>query len=212
MEYDLEFLKNFDGNILPSQINISDLVNVTEKHVSQFRYFYSSDKSEFPEIIIEFKNLHIPHLLGLSKDHHLNLSTYQAREIINNLKRDWNLEYLKSSDEQWFAENKDKLVGVLLLYQLLHVQNCRVLTPLYIINSNFGRRFKRDNVYFVILRSTNNKEYTIELAPMKNHDNVFIPKCLKINDTHVHKCSEISLTFLRSERIKYDKKRGKGRK
>ena len=95
---------------------------------------------------------------------------------------------------------------MLLLYQLLHVQNCRVLTPLYIINSNFARSFKRDNVYFLILRSTNNKEYTIELAPMKNHDTVFIPNSLTINDTHVHTCSEISLTFLRSERIHYDNK------
>lgn len=29
---------------------------------------------------------------------------------------------------------------------------------------------------------------------------------IQLVDAHVHKCSEISLTFLRSERIKYDKK------
>ncbi|MCC4121724.1 hypothetical protein [Lactococcus lactis] len=212
MVYDLEFLKNFDGDILPSQINMSELVNVIEKHVSQFRYYYHSDIPQFSELIIEFSNLHIPHLLGLSRKHHFTLPTYQAREIINNLKKEWDLEYLRNGDEQWFAENQDKLVGVLLLYQLLHIQNCKVLTPLNIVNTTFGKRFKRDNVYFVILKTTNDKEYTIELAPMENSTQVFIPKSLKINDTHVQKCREISLTFLKSERIKYDKKRKKGRK
>lgn len=212
MVYDLEFLKNFDGNILPSQINMSELVNVIEKHVSQFRYYYHSDNPQYSDLIIEFSNLHIPHLLGLSKKHHFTLPTYQAREIIKNLKNEWNLEYLRKGDEQWFAENQDKLVGVLLLYQLLHVQNCKVLTPIKIVNTSLGRRFKRDNVYFVILKSTDDKEYTVELAPMENTSHIFIPKSLKINDTHVQKCSEISLTFLKAERIKYDKKRRKGRK
>ncbi len=104
------------------------------------------------------------------------------------------------------------MIGVLLLYQLLRVQNCKVLTPLNIINTSFGKRFKRDNVYFVILKSTNDREYTVELAPMENSPQKFIPKSLKINDTHLQKCSEVSLTFLKAERIKYDKKRKKGRK
>ncbi|KST88007.1 hypothetical protein LKF67_2521 [Lactococcus lactis subsp. lactis] len=212
MVYDLEFLKNFDGNILPSQINISELVNVIEKHVSQFRYYYQSDNPKYSDLIIEFTNLHIPHLLGLSKRHHYNLPTYQAREIIKNLKNEWDLEYLRNGDEQWFAENQDKLVGVLLLYQLLHIQKCTVLTPLNIVNTSMGWRFKRDNVYFVILKSTDDREYTVELAPMENSSHVFIPKSLKINDPHVQKCSEISLTFLKAERIKYRKKRGKSRK
>ncbi|MDT2909205.1 hypothetical protein [Lactococcus lactis] len=212
MAYDLEFLKNFDGNMLPSQINMSELIYAIEKHVSQFRYFYHSDNPKYSDLIIEFSNFNIPHLLGLSRYHHKTLPTYQAREIINNLKNGWDLDYLKKGDEQWFAENQDKLIGVLLLYQLLRVQNCKVLTPLNIINTSFGKRFKRDNVYFVILKSTNDREYTVELAPMENSPQKFIPKSLKINDTHLQKCSEVSLTFLKAERIKYDKKRKKGRK
>lgn len=211
MGYDLEFLKNFDGNILPSQIKISELVNVIEKYVSQYHYHYNSDHPKYPNMIIEFSNLHIPHLLGLSRNHHYNLPTYQAREIIKNLKNGWDLEYLRNGDEKWFAENQDKLIGVLLLYQLLYVQNCKVLTSLNIVNTSLGRRFKRDSVYFVILKSTNNKEYSIELAPMKGSSCVFIPKSLKINDTHVQKCSEISLTLFKVERIPHDKKRRKSR-
>ena len=67
----------------------------------------------FPNLIIEFRNEHLPHLLGLSKFHHFGLSTYRPVEIFNKLKEDWDLNYLISADESWYAENQDKLVGSL---------------------------------------------------------------------------------------------------
>ena len=56
MTYDLELIKTFEGDILPSQIVLYDLVNVIEKYVSQHRYFYQSDSQLFPNLIIEFRN------------------------------------------------------------------------------------------------------------------------------------------------------------
>ncbi len=125
MEYDLDFLIGFDGSLKPSQINLSSLVNVTEKHVSQHRYYYQSSLNEESELIIEFKNTNLPHLLNLSSRHHCNLPTYTATEIFQRIKGDWDLDYLIAADEQWFSESQDKLIGVLFLYQIFHIQECK---------------------------------------------------------------------------------------
>ena len=212
MTYDLELIKTFEGDILPFFFFFYDLVNVIEKYVSQHRYFYQSYSQLFRNLIIEFRNKHHPHLLSLSKFHHFGFSTYRPVEIFNKLKEDWDLNYLISADESWYAENQDKLVGALLLYQLFHVEKCKVLTPKSIINTVHGKRFKRDNIYFVILKATNGKEYTIELSPTEDSADVFIPKSLKINDSMLSKCSELNLTFLKSERIVSIKKRKKSKK
>ena len=99
MTYDLELIKTFEGDILPSQIVLYDLVNVIEKYVSQHRCFYQSDLQLFRNLIIEFRNKHHPHLLSLSKFHHFGFSTYRPVEIFNKLKEDWGLNYLISADE-----------------------------------------------------------------------------------------------------------------
>ena len=52
MNYNLDFLQNFDGNMHPRDIKISDLINGIEKHVSQFRYFYSSKSKLFTDFNI----------------------------------------------------------------------------------------------------------------------------------------------------------------
>ena len=38
--YDLDFLKTFNGNMSPYDVDISQLANVTEKYVSQYEYIY----------------------------------------------------------------------------------------------------------------------------------------------------------------------------
>lgn len=206
MEYDLDFLQSFDGNLLPSEIDLSSLANATEKHVFQHRYYYQSTLGDNSELIIEFKNTNLPHLLNLSKNHHLNLSTYNPIEVFKKIKGEWTLEYLISADEQWFAESQDKLIGILFLYQMFHIQECKVYTPKEIINSPAGRRFKRDNIYFVIFKSANGKIYSIELSEIAN-TNIYIPKSLKINDRHLESCCEIDMKFVKSERIRTPKKK-----
>lgn len=206
MEYDLDFLQGFDGNLLPSEIDLSSLANATEKHVSQHRYYYQSTLGDNSELIIEFKNTNLPHLLNLSKNHHLNLSTYNANEIFKKLKGEWTLDYLIAADKQWFAESQDKLIGVLFLYQIFHIQECKVYTPTEILKSPAGRRFKRDNIYFVIFKSANGKVYSVELSETES-SNVYTPKSMKINDSHLDKCSEIEMTFIRAERIRPPRKR-----
>lgn len=130
-------------------------MNVIEKYVSQYRYFYQSDSQLFRNLVIEFRNKHHPHLLGLSKFHHFGLSTYRPVEIFNKLKEDWDLNYLISADESWYAENKDKLVGALLLYQLFHVEKCKVLTPKSIITPFMGRDSKEIMYILLFLRLPN---------------------------------------------------------
>ncbi|WP_125582687.1 hypothetical protein [Levilactobacillus cerevisiae] len=67
MIYDLEWLKNFDGKMLPSQVDMAELANSIEVYVSQFRYVYTTSLADYPSINIEVRNGNIPHLLGLSK-------------------------------------------------------------------------------------------------------------------------------------------------
>lgn len=43
-------------------------------------------------------NSSIPHLLGLSRDHHVNLPTNNAGSIFEGLKDDWTLERLNKAD------------------------------------------------------------------------------------------------------------------
>lgn len=213
MEYNLDMLKKFNGIIQPSKVNLGQLINVIEAEVSQYRYFYKTDSKDFPEVIIEVTNANIPHLLGLSKKHHVGLPTYNPSIIFEGLKGDWTLENLIKGDKYWFDQNQDKIVGVLLLYQIFHIQQCKVYTTKYIGNKSLGHRYKRDNIYFVILRLTNNKSYTVEFSsevPSKeNNKKVFFPRSLKINDATVENCTEINIEFIRQERIKTKKLRAK---
>ncbi len=87
-----------------------------------------------------------------------------------------------------------------------HIQECKVYTPNKIINSVHGSRFKRDNIYFVIFKSANGKVYSVELSETES-SNVYTPKSMKINDSHLDKCSEIEMTFIRAERIRPPRKR-----
>ncbi len=202
MKYNLDLLKNFNGVIKPSTINMAKLVNIIEAEVSQYRYFYNIDSKNCPEIVIEVTNANIPHLLGLSKLHHHGLPTYNSSVIFEGLKADWSLENLIKGDEFWFDENQDKIIGVLLLYQIFHIQRCKFYTTNYIVNKYLGQKYKRDNIYFVMLKAINDKSYTLELSPKKNTKKIFFPRSLKINDNFVKDCTEIDIRFLRRERIR----------
>lgn len=202
MDYDLDFLKNFDGSIKLSNVNMSELINAIEANVSQYKYFYKTSIKDFPEIIIEVTNSNIPHLLGLSKEHHHGLSEYKAGTIFDRLKKDWTLDKLKKADESWFDDNKYKIIGVLFLYQIFHVQECKIYSTKHIINQNIGSTLKRDSIYFIVLKLSNNVSYSIELSPIKNNENSYFPRSLKINDSKVYRCEEIFMELDHCERIK----------
>lgn len=201
MDYDFDFLTAFDGSMQPSQVDMAQLVNVIEANVSQYKYFYKTSLRNLPEIIIEVTNTNIPHLLGLSKNHHNGLPDYNAGAIFEGLKNDWTLDNLQKGDKFWFTENQDKIIGVLLLYQIFHVQECKVYSTKHIINQPLGSTFKRDNIYFIIFKLANNKSYSIELSPINNTENSYFPRSLKINDTKLFNCEEISMQLVSRQRI-----------
>ncbi|MFD1902777.1 hypothetical protein GQR36_26830 [Enterococcus termitis] len=130
MNYDEKWLESFDGNINPNFILMSELVNSIEKYVSQFEYIYSTNLPDFSEIKINFLNTNIPHLMGLSRNHHYGLPTYHSEAIFEGLKRDWDLEKLKKGDSGWFNENQEKLIGCLFLYQMLNIIDCTIYTTI----------------------------------------------------------------------------------
>ncbi len=79
--YTLEWLENFNGDIDIINIEMSVLANTIEKHVSQFEYTYQTNMVSCPEIVISVPNSSIPHLLVLSRVHHVNLPTINANSI-----------------------------------------------------------------------------------------------------------------------------------
>jgi hypothetical protein len=205
MTYTLEWLKTFDGEIDILNIEMSCLANTIEKYVSQYKYVYQTNMEAYPEIILSVPNSSIPHLLGLSREHHVNLPTNNAGSIFEGLKDDWTLERLNGADNGWFNENRFKIVGTLLLYQMLHGIECKFYTTEGILNRQSGKRFRRDNIYFVVFKLSNGIHYTVELSHERG--NQYFPRSLKINDSSITNCREIELTLIDKKRIKSSKVR-----
>ena len=205
MTYSLKWLEEFNGDIDIPNINMSRLANTIEKYVSQYKYTYATNIEKCPNLVLSVSNSSIPHLLGLSKEHHLNLPTNNAGSIFEGLKDDWTLERLSKADNGWFNENKFKLIGTLLLYQILNLKECKFYTAETILNKRVGSRFKRDNIYFVVFKSANGISYTLELS--KEQGKYYFPRSLKINDTSVKYCKEIELQLTNKVRLKTNKVR-----
>ncbi len=205
MTYTLKWLEEFDGDIDILNIEMSCLANTIEKYVSQYKYTYTTNIKDCPDLVLSVSNSSIPHLLGLSKEHHLNLPTNNAASIFEGLKDDWTLERLNKADNGWFNENKFKLIGTLLLYQILNLKECKFYTVETILNKKVGSRFKRDNIYFVVFKSANGISYTLELS--KEQGKYYFPRSLKINDTSVKYCKEIELQLIHKTRLKTNKVR-----
>ena len=200
MTYTLEWLETFDGEIDILNVDMSCMANTIEKYVSQYKYVYQTNMEDYPEIVLSVPNSSIPHLLGLSRGHHVNLPTNNAGSIFEGLKDDWTLERLNKADNRWFNENKFKIVGTLLLYQMLHVMECKFYTTDGILNRKVGTRFRRDNIYFVVFKLSNGISYTVELS--REQGNQYFPRSLKINDTSVTDCREIELRLINKIRFK----------
>ena len=205
MTYTMEWLQDFDGEIDILNIDMSCLANTLEKYVSQYEYYYQTNLEKYPEIILSVSNFSIPHLLGLSRNHHVNLPTYNAGSIFEGLKDDWSLERLNKSDNGWFDENKFKIVGVLLLYQMLNLLDCKFYTTQEIFNKQIGKRFRRDDIYFVVFKLNNGITYTIELS--HERENIFFPRSLKINDKSIEKCKELEVKLVNKKRFNPSKSR-----
>ena len=201
MTYTLEWLETFDGEIDIFNVDMSCLANTIEKYVSQYKYIYQTNMEDYPEIVLSVPNSSIPHLLGLSRDQPTN----NAGSIFEGLKDDWTLQRLNKADNGWFNENKFKIVGILLLYQMLHVMECKFYTTDSILNRKVGRRFRRDNIYFVVFKLSNGISYTVELS--HEQGNQYFPRSLKINDTLITNCREIELKLVDKKRIKTAKTR-----
>lgn len=205
MTYTLEWLETFNGEIDIFNVDMSYLANTIEKYVSQYKYVYQTDMLEYPEIVLSVPNSSIPHLLGLSREHHVNLPTNNAGSIFEGLKDDWTLERLSRADNGWFNENKFKITGTLLLYQMLNLMECKFYTTESILSRKAGSRFKRDNICFVVFKLSNGVSYTVELS--HEQGNQYFPRSLKINDTSISNCKEIELKLVEKQRFKATKTR-----
>ncbi len=82
---------------------------------------------------------------------------------------------------------------------MLHVIDCKFYTTEGILNKKSGNRFKRDNIYFVIFKTSNNISFTVELS--QERKNYYFP----INASYVKNCKEIELTLINKERIESSK-------
>ncbi|WP_125582689.1 hypothetical protein [Levilactobacillus cerevisiae] len=81
---------------------------------------------------------------------------------------------------------------------------------MYIIGKPMGKRFKRDDIFFVILKLASGKAYTIELSPIKGQNDTFFPRSIKINDDKVLNCTKFTVVFDHQERLRAKKRYTKG--
>ncbi len=111
------------------------------------------------------------------------MPTNNAGSIFEGLKGDWTLERFNKADNGWFNENKFKIIGTLLFYQMLYLMECKFYTTKNILNRKVGTLFKRDNIYFVAFKLSNGISYTVELS--REQGNHYFSRSLKINDTSI---------------------------
>jgi len=214
MAYSKSFLANFSASIEVLDVSLSELSNSLEKYVTQTEYQFaiSSPYSEATTITIRFLNSHIPHLLGLSRDHHIGLHTYYPEAIFENLKHneDWTLKQLKAGDESWFDECKDKVIGCFYLYQMmnnLQTQSYNTTPFQGPKNHRILKRIERDNVTYIMIKNEKGISYSLEFTENSSESGVFFPRSLKINDPVEDYLVPITLSPVNAVRIKKRKKR-----
>lgn len=220
MIYDEDFLINFSGNIEVLDVSLSELTNSLERYVSQKEYEFSvshpfSDENTY--IKIRFLNSHIPHLIGLSRGHHVGLPTYHSEVIFENLKssEDWTLKRLKSGDEGWFNECRDKIIGCFYLYQMLNNLDTKSFSTKPFKGPKDHRllkRIERDNVSYIMIKTIEGISYSLEFASTLNEPEIFFPRSLKINDPIAGHLVPISLSAINVERVKQQKQKKKKKK
>lgn len=214
--YDREFLETYIGDIDVLAINLSNCFNSIEKYVSQteYRFIVSHPFNKTPEeIVIKIMNENIPHLIGLSKNHHLNLPTTQPKIIFQKVKNNdenWSLEELILADEGWFAACREKLVGIFFIYQIMqNIETTNYATSPFRSpkNNKFYKRIvERDKVSYIFIKNIEGAIYSFEFTENPSEHNVFIPRSLKINDPVEEYLTPISLENIKTERIKINKR------
>lgn len=211
MAYDEDFLISFCESIEVLDVSLSELSNSLEKYVSQRNYHFSIDSPycrETTYIKIRFLNAHIPHLLGLSKDHHFGLLTYRPEAIFDNLKHseDWTLQKLRAGDERWFEGCKDKIIGCFYLYQMMN----NLETESYDSNTKYFRgpknhrilkRIERDKVSYIMIKNIEGITYSLEFSENHSDPGIYFPRSLKINDTIEDYLVPITLSPINVTRI-----------
>lgn len=213
--YDQDFLITFNNNINILDVSLAGLMNSLEKNVSQKEYHASLyqhfvDKDEF--IKIRFLNTHIPHLIGLSRNHHFGLQTYHSELVFENLKMDddWTLEKLKAGDEKWFDECKDKIIGCFYLYQMLNDLETKTFHTEPFKgpkNHRLLKRIKRDEISYIMIKTVEGIQYSLEFAPFPTEAQTFFPRSLKINDSIEDFLHPVTFTDIKVLRLKKQKRK-----
>lgn len=204
--YSEEFLENYHGTLTEEDFDLISFSHSYEKYISNRNYFYATDSDEFPQFCVELRNDHLPHLLALSKKHHSNLPEYQAQKVFSHLKKNWDIKFLKESDPIYFNEFELRILGIIYLYQVFRLINCRVLVPL-----PKAIRMKKMNIGFLISpKNSKTTLYTVELVSngvMKDNVPIYYPQSMRVNDTKVSiETREIEASLIRVDNYKPKKK------
>lgn len=167
-------------------------------------------------------NEHIPHLIGLSKNHHLGLSSYNSQDIFNTIKYEETIENLNRKDSGWFKNGKNKIVGVAFMYEFLNLINTKTYSTIRLINTryainnlNIGKnKFSRDNIYFLIVTDDiRGVEYSLELTKGNSNKEIpkFFPKSIKYNPKNKVGAESVIFNLQSKNRIKSKKKKKKNK-
>lgn len=212
--YELEYLQTYTGELDPRDLNLAACFNSIEKHISQTEYqlkIRHPFAQNLKHITIKILNENIPHLIGLSKTHHLNLPITQPAIIFQKVKQqeeNWTLQELIAADEGWFGECKGKLVGILFLYQVMNqIQITTYTTDPFKASKDHKlyRRIERDEVTYIFIKNIEGASFSFEFSATKSSPHIFIPRSLKLNDPIEQYLTPIEIETIEKLRIKAPK-------
>lgn len=168
--YTEEWAGNFDGFTKENPMDLRLFMQFFEEHVASKKFEYTTNHKKIPSFIIEAGGSQLPHLMGLQ--HWNNLSTRNATaQFEKMLSGEWDLEFLKSSDEGAWDENRERLEFTPYLYNLFHECECIVK----LVNPNVpGSVFVRRQVDLIFQKPKGKLIFAVELRETEK-ENIFRP-------------------------------------
>lgn len=220
--YDEDWFKEFNGVIDFKEFNLNKFINGIEENISQYEYIYTTNIEEYSFIKIVVLNEHIPHLIGLSRNHHVGLSSYKSQDIFNSIKHYETIDNLNRKDNGWFKIGKNKIVGVAFMYEFLNLINTKTFSTIRLINTKYASNklnrgkntFSRDNIYFLIVTDAiRGVEYSLELTKGDSNKEVpeFFPKSIKYNPKNIVGVESVNFNLQSKNRIKSKNKKKKNK-
>lgn len=173
--YDIRWAELFEGFKDDEDLDIHKFACFFSDHIAGTGYIYGTEDKELPNFEIHIRNAQLPHLMGLQ--HWNNLPVTQAeKQMQKMLSGEWDLNFLKRTDERAWRKFRLRVSFLPFLYKMLNSadskEECRVRLVHPVQKSGFLRR----NIQMIIQKDYANEVYVLELR--RSSGQIYIPASL----------------------------------